>query len=128
MQVHIQASIIPRQDLGPESRHPLAPISFLGELTLVLQNLKLLVVGLNLPAIERTLFAQCLGLTGESLLRIDRRDNRTNEQAKRRNKTISEAIAVARQKLRSDDPSDPTWLAYTLWGDPAAKVQFGGEA
>lgn len=43
-------------------------------------------------------------------------------------KTIGDAIAVARQKLRSDDPSDPTWLAYTLWGDPAAKVQFGGGA
>lgn len=42
-------------------------------------------------------------------------------------KTISESIAAAREKLRLDDPSDPTWLAYTLWGDPAAKVQFGGE-
>jgi len=40
-------------------------------------------------------------------------------------KTIGECIAAARQKLRSDDPSDPTWLAYTLWGDPAAKVRLG---
>lgn len=41
-------------------------------------------------------------------------------------KTIGESIAMARKKLRSDDPSDPTWLAYSLWGDPAAKVRFGG--
>lgn len=41
-------------------------------------------------------------------------------------KTVGEAIAAARAKLRRSDPSDPTWLAYTLWGDPAAKVSLGG--
>jgi hypothetical protein len=40
------------------------------------------------------------------------------------NKTIGDSIAAARQKLLMDDPSDPTWLAYTLWGDPAAKVRL----
>ena len=41
------------------------------------------------------------------------------------NKTIGESIASGRQKLRSSDPSDPTWLSYTLWGDPAANVRLG---
>ncbi len=43
-------------------------------------------------------------------------------------KTIGESISAARAKLRSNDPSDPTWLAYTLWGDPAATVRLGGGA
>jgi CHAT domain/Protein of unknown function (DUF2934) len=43
-------------------------------------------------------------------------------------KTVGESIAAGRKKLRSEDPSDPTWLAYTLWGDPAAKVRFRGGA
>lgn len=42
-------------------------------------------------------------------------------------KTIGESIAAARHELRSCDPSDPTWLAYTMWGDPGAKVALGAQ-
>lgn len=41
MQIHRQASIIPRQDLGPESGCQLALICFLCELALILQDLEL---------------------------------------------------------------------------------------
>jgi len=104
VQVHIQASIVPRQDVGPESRHPLTPICFLCEPALGLQDLKLLFVEFNLPAIKRALLAQLFGLTGKRLLRIDCRDNRTNEQTKRRN---------SRDPGGDDQPAPPLPVADT---------------
>ena len=35
--------------------------------------------------------------------------------------TLGEAARQARDAIR-DNPADPTWLAYTLYGDPAATV------
>lgn len=39
--------------------------------------------------------------------------------------TLGEAMRAARAHLRSLDPINPTWLAYTLYGDPNAAVQIG---
>ena len=39
--------------------------------------------------------------------------------------TLGEAMRAARTHLRSLDPVNPTWLAYTLYGDPNASVQMG---
>lgn len=39
--------------------------------------------------------------------------------------TLGEAMRAARAHLRALDPVNPTWLAYTLYGDPNAKVQIG---
>ena len=35
--------------------------------------------------------------------------------------TLGEAARKAREAIRQE-PGDPTWLAYTLYGDPAATV------
>ncbi|MBU0493348.1 MAG: CHAT domain-containing protein [Chloroflexi bacterium] len=37
--------------------------------------------------------------------------------------TLGAAVAAAREASRRDD--DPTWLAYALYGHPAAQVRFG---
>ena len=34
--------------------------------------------------------------------------------------TLGEALHAARLHVREIDPANPTWLAYTLYGDPAA--------
>lgn len=39
--------------------------------------------------------------------------------------TLGEAVRAARAHLRELDPVNPTWLAYTLYGDPNAAVQIG---
>ncbi|MBE2239459.1 MAG: CHAT domain-containing protein [Caldilineaceae bacterium] len=39
--------------------------------------------------------------------------------------TLGEAMRAARAHLRELDPVNPTWLAYTLYGDPNAAVQIG---
>jgi len=39
--------------------------------------------------------------------------------------TLGEAMRAARAHLRELDPINPTWLAYTLYGDPNASVQIG---
>ncbi len=39
--------------------------------------------------------------------------------------TLGEAMRAARVHLRDLDPVNPTWLAYTLYGDPNASVQIG---
>jgi CHAT domain-containing protein len=39
--------------------------------------------------------------------------------------TLGEAMRAARTHLRDLDPVNPTWLAYTLYGDPNAAVQIG---
>ncbi|HRA67656.1 MAG TPA: CHAT domain-containing protein, partial [Caldilinea sp.] len=38
---------------------------------------------------------------------------------------LGEAMRAARAHLRDLDPVNPTWLAYTLYGDPNAIVQIG---
>ncbi|MCS6826263.1 MAG: CHAT domain-containing protein [Caldilinea sp.] len=39
--------------------------------------------------------------------------------------TLGEAMQAARLHVREIDPLNPTWLAYTLYGDPNATVQIG---
>lgn len=39
--------------------------------------------------------------------------------------TLGEAMRAARAHLRNLDPVNPTWLAYTLYGDPNAEIQIG---
>ena len=40
-------------------------------------------------------------------------------------KTLSEALHTARMHIRELAPANPTWLAYTLYGDPNATVVIG---
>jgi len=39
--------------------------------------------------------------------------------------TLGEAVAAARQECRQADADNPTWLAYLLYGHPAARVHWG---
>ncbi len=39
--------------------------------------------------------------------------------------TLGEALRAARLHIRDSHPSNPTWLAYALYGDPNGKVTFG---
>jgi CHAT domain-containing protein len=39
--------------------------------------------------------------------------------------TLGEALRAARLHIRDSQPSNPTWLAYALYGDPNGKVTFG---
>ena len=38
---------------------------------------------------------------------------------------LGEAMRSARAHLRDIDSTNPTWLAYTLYGDPNTVVQIG---
>jgi len=38
--------------------------------------------------------------------------------------TLGQAFHQARQHIRELAPNNPTWLAYTLYGDPNARVYF----
>jgi hypothetical protein len=40
-------------------------------------------------------------------------------------KTLGEALREARQQIREKEKANPTWLAYSLYGDPNGKVKFG---
>jgi hypothetical protein len=40
-------------------------------------------------------------------------------------KTLGEALRAARQQIREKEKANPTWLAYSLYGDPNGKVTFG---
>jgi hypothetical protein len=40
-------------------------------------------------------------------------------------KPLGEAFQAARQLIRSQDPANPTWLAYILYADPNGKVTWG---
>lgn len=40
-------------------------------------------------------------------------------------KTLGEALRTARTHVRELNAANPTWLAYTLYGDPNAKVTIG---
>ena len=39
--------------------------------------------------------------------------------------TFAEAFHAARLAIRARQPANPTWLAYTLYADPNAKVSLG---
>ena len=39
--------------------------------------------------------------------------------------TLSVAFHTARQTIRAVAPANPTWLAYTLYGDPNARITWG---
>jgi hypothetical protein len=38
---------------------------------------------------------------------------------------LGEAMRAARLHVRALEPHNPTWLAYTLYGDPNGSVQVG---
>jgi len=40
-------------------------------------------------------------------------------------KTLAVAFHTARQTIREVAPANPTWLAYTLYGDPNARITWG---
>ena len=42
--------------------------------------------------------------------------------------TLGEAFHAARQAVKQSDPANPTWLAYTLYGDPNGRVALGAAA
>ena len=42
-------------------------------------------------------------------------------------KTMSEAFHSARQQIRAMQAANPTWLAYTLYGDPNSRVSWQSE-
>ncbi|GAA1852986.1 CHAT domain-containing protein [Asanoa iriomotensis] len=46
--------------------------------------------------------------------------------ARLRTVPLGEAAFAARKSLRESDSADPTWLAYTIFGDPAAMSRSGG--
>ena len=58
------------------------------------------------------------------------RDKRAAELARRfygyigRGQTLGEAVQRTRLDLRAQQPGDPTWLAYSFFGHPEAKVVF----
>lgn len=39
-------------------------------------------------------------------------------------KTLGDAFHMARQTIRQEQPANPTWLAYTLYGDPNSYVSW----
>lgn len=40
-------------------------------------------------------------------------------------KTLGAAFAHARSTIRKEQPANPTWLAYTLYGDPNSRIHWG---
>jgi hypothetical protein len=46
-------------------------------------------------------------------------------QALAAGRSIGEAVLHARGELRAEDPDEATWLAYSLYGHPLARVTFG---
>jgi CHAT domain-containing protein len=48
--------------------------------------------------------------------------------ALRQGKTLGEATQAARRQVSELAPDDPTWLAYTVYGHPNARVIFGPSA
>ena len=39
---------------------------------------------------------------------------------------VGEAFYGARMAIKAEDPANPTWLAYVLYGDPNGRIGFGG--
>jgi WD40 repeat protein len=40
-------------------------------------------------------------------------------------RTLGEAVLEARHEVRKNDPGQPTWLAFAVYGHPNARVSFG---
>ncbi len=40
----------------------------------------------------------------------------------RQQQSIGEAFHAARQEIKAQDPANPTWLAYVLYGDPNGRI------
>jgi len=53
--------------------------------------------------------------------------SRTFYDALRNRATLAAAFHQARMTVRTQSPANPTWLAYTLYGDPNARITWGGE-
>lgn len=73
----------------------------------------------------RFIDANASGFLGSSWEVNDELASRFSEsfyQALKDDKPIGQAMREARLKIQND--SDPTWLAYTLYADPSAKVAF----
>ena len=51
--------------------------------------------------------------------------SRTFYEALRSEATLAAAFHQARMAVRADSPANPTWLAYTLYGDPNARITWG---
>ncbi|HRJ42248.1 MAG: CHAT domain-containing protein [Caldilineaceae bacterium] len=50
--------------------------------------------------------------------------SRTFYDALRADAPLAEAFHQARMAVRADSPANPTWLAYTLYGDPNARIRW----
>lgn len=50
---------------------------------------------------------------------------RTFYQALQRGVLLGEAVHEARQAAQKEKPGDPTWIAYSVYGHPNARVAFG---
>ncbi len=46
-------------------------------------------------------------------------------EALRAQATLGEAFHTARITIRDKQPANPTWLAYTLYGDPNSRIELG---
>jgi hypothetical protein len=46
----------------------------------------------------------------------------------RQGSTLGEAFHLARQAIRQEQPANPTWLAYALYGDPNSRVSWAQPA
>ena len=50
---------------------------------------------------------------------------RTFYEQVRMGRTLGTAVRMARETVRSTWPGDPTWLAYTLYAHPNARIMLG---
>ncbi|MBI1294810.1 CHAT domain-containing protein [bacterium] len=53
--------------------------------------------------------------------------SRTFYDELRGQKTLGEAFHSARIAIRDKQPANPTWLAYTLYGDPNSRIELGSQ-
>ena len=53
--------------------------------------------------------------------------SRTFYEQLRGQKTLGEAFHSARIAIRDKQPANPTWLAYTLYGDPNSRIEIGAQ-
>ncbi len=43
-------------------------------------------------------------------------------------RTLGEAVQIARLTLRQENPGEPAWLTYRVYGSPNARIRFGDHA